>query len=549
MSDVTASRSHKVRWSICVLLFFATTINYLDRQLFSVLVPYLEDDLRLGPVDLSLINVSFLLSYGLGMLLVGLWIDKVGVKRGLGIAFLLWNIAAALPGLIGGFRGLVAVRALLGVSEAANYPACVKTVGEWFPRQERATANGWFNAGSNVGAILAPLIAITLAETVGWRNCFFLLGSVGLVWVVFWFRLYHPMASHPGLSTDERELIESGQDAVSEPITYSQLLAMRPVWALALAKCISESPWWFYLTWLPKFLSDEFKVDATFMRIAIPVVYIIADIGAVGGGWLSSKWISEGKAVGSSRKRAMLVCALSALGVLAVGPLMAAKSIAGIPAIYPVIGLVSIAAAAHQGWSSNLYTIITDTVPSQGVAKTVGIATAAGVTGASIFQVFVGKSVELTGSYAPCFVIAGSLYLVALGVLHLLLPEVRMWESSRRVSVVKLSGVAAGLVLALLGLQSVLIRPKWNSVADYEQSLGKTGSTFTTGPNAKVGWMDAKWYIIRTSKGDSKLELVKLDDAGRPTVEKKKPEELKKYKGPSSADLQKLSTGTSPGQK
>lgn len=537
---MTSATPTRVRWTVCALLFFATTINYLDRQLFSNLVPYLEDDLRLGPVDLSLINVSFLMSYGLGMLFVGRLIDTFGTKKALGISFLLWNVSAMLHGLVGGFGGLAVVRASLGITEAANYPACVKTVGEWFPKQERATANGWFNAGSNIGAVLAPILAISLAEAVGWKACFFIIGALGITWIFFWRKLYHAPSDHPSVSAEELAYIRQDGENDAEKMSYSTLLGLRPVYAIAIAKCISESPWWFYLTWLPKFLADEFHLNATFMRIAIPVVYLIADFGAVGGGWFSSRLIQRGTEVGMARKRAMLICALCALPVMSVGSVVQAKDAIGPVAVWIVILFVAIAASAHQGWSSNLYTIISDTVPKSGVAMTVGIATCAGVTGASIFQVFVGKAVELTGSYSVCFIIAGTLYLFALLALHLLLPKVEMSKPSRRVSPVMVGGIAVALVSVLVLLQTQLTKPPFRTQIDYEAKIISKGGTSRPLIEAKVGWMRATWFKISEPGKPDRFELLKFDDAGRPVIEKKPIKDLKKYTGPTLEEIQKL---------
>lgn len=541
MATKSSSTPTRVRWTVCALLFFATTINYLDRQLFSNLVPYLEDDLRLGPVDLSLINVSFLLSYGLGMLFVGRLIDTIGTKKGLGVSFLLWNVSAMLHGLVGGFGGLAVVRASLGITEAANYPACVKTVGEWFPKRERATANGWFNAGSNIGAVLAPLLAISLAEAVGWKACFFILGGAGLTWIFFWRKLYHAPNDHPSVSQEELDYIRQDGEVETEKMSYSTLLGLRPVYAIALAKCLSESPWWFYLTWLPKFLADEFHLNATFMRIAIPVVYLIADFGAVGGGWFSSRLIQKGTDPGKARKTAMLACALCAVPVMSVGSLIQAKEVAGIPAVAIVVFLVAIAASAHQGWSSNLYTLISDTVPKSGVAMTVGIATAAGVTGASVFQVFVGKSVELTGSYSICFIIAGGLYLLALLALQLLLPKVEMNQPNKRVSPALIGAIAASLVAVLLLLQTQLTKPPFQTQQDYEAKIASKGGTSKQVTGAQVGWMRASWFKVSEPGKPDRFELVKFDDAGRPVIEKKPIKDLKKYKGPT---MEQLAAGT-----
>jgi ACS family hexuronate transporter-like MFS transporter len=527
------TRMTRVRWTICALLFFATTINYFDRQLFSILVPFFENDLKLGPVDLSLINVSFLLSYGAGMVFVGRWIDRVGVKRGLGTSFLVWNLASVGHALVGSLGGFAAIRFLLGLGESGNFPASVRTVAEWFPKKERALAAGWFNAGSNIGAILAPLLAVGIAQTLGWRACFMILGGLGLVWLWFWLRLYRPPGEHPGVSQSELAYIKQDPPETIEKLSVGEVFGMRPVYALSIAKFFTDAPWWFYLTWLPKFLTDGFRLSPSFMALAIPVVFIVADFGSVGGGWLSSRLLSKGFSVGRARKTAMFVCAVSALPVALVGGLVHGQAVLGIPPVYFAVALISLAAAAHQGWSANLYTLVSDTLPRAAVSTTVGIQTAFGVVGAALFQIFVGHEVA-AGSYASPFLLAGSLYLVGLLSLHVILPRVEPATPRRKVSGFSIAFGAAVMLAMLVGLQLVLNKPKYESFADYEVKRSvelKAISPPIEGPTAKVGWMDARWVYWRTPRGRIK-ELVKFDRDGRTVVESDG-SKAKGYSGPS----------------
>ena len=530
----------RVRWTMCALVFFATTINYVDRQLFSLLVPFFENDLRLSPTDLALINVSFLFAYGFGMVLVGRLIDRVGTKRGLSATFVLWNLASMAHALVGGFGGFAAVRFALGVGESGNFPACVKTIGEWFPRRERALATGWFNSGGNVGAIAAPLLAVPFAERFGWRACFLVLGGVGMVWLLFWTRLYRRPEEHPSVSPEELAFVRSDPPETVGHVTYAELFGMRPVYGIALAKLFSDAPWWFYLTWLPKFLVDEFHLTPTFMSWAIPVVYVVSDFGSVGGGWLSSSLIAKGRSIGAARKTTMLACALLALPVMLVGRFVVEPTAFGLPSIYPTIFVLSLAAAAHQGFSSNLYTLVSDTVPRAGVAMAVGIIQMFGVVGSAIFQLFVGRYVENTGSYGIPFLLASALYLLGLGALQLVLPRVEPTVPRRRVSPALVASLALTLVLAVAWLQYGLNKPRYASVAQYvAKREEEKGVSITVGPDAKVGWMSAKWFVLRKATGEAKPELVKIDDQGRPAIETKGTK-AKAYVGPSDADLAAL---------
>ena len=536
----------RVRWTICGLLFAATTINYLDRQLFPLLVPFFRDELKIGPVDLALINASFLLAYGFSMVLVGHWVDKVGVKKGFGWGFLVWNLAAAAHALVGGVPGFMGARFLLGIGESTNFPASIRTTTDWFPKKERALANGWFNAGSNIGLVLASILAVFVAKQIGWRAAFLALGLIGLGWLYFWRRFYFQPEDHPNISTQELEYIQSDPPEPLEKISYQELFGMRQVYAISMGKFFSDAPWWFYLTWLPTFLVDQYKLSPGFMSLAVLFVYMVADIGAIGGGWLSSRLIKAGKSVGFARKITMLLCACCALPVMTVGSLVGVHDVFGIPSVYVALGIVSIAAGAHQGWSCNIFTLVSDTLPKRAVAPTVGIITAFGAVGAAILQVIIGKWVQNTGTYTLPFILAGTLYFVGLGLLHVIMPKVETIPPGRKVSLRTVFAGAVGL-LAIFGVtQYALNKPPYSSLDDY---LAKRGSELKTaalpgrGPNAKVGWMDAKWFVWLDANQKPKAELIKFDRDARPIVDGKGAK-TDKYVGPTLDQV--LATTSTP---
>lgn len=526
----------RVRWTICALLFGATTINYVDRQLFASLVPFFEDDLKLGPTDLAMLNISFLLFYGLGMMFVGRFVDIMGTKRGFGIAFLVWSAASALHGLAFNLVSMMSFRAVLGLGEAANFPASVKTVADWFPKQERALATGWFNSGSNIGALLAPLFAVAIASSHpgGWKTCFIALGVIGGLWIFLWRKHYFEVDEHPRVNDEEKAHIRSDGETNVDAVSYQQLFGMRPVYAVAVAKFFSDAPWWFYLTWLPKFLIDEFKLNTTAVLLTVPV-FLVADLGAVGGGWLSGHFIKRGDTVNAARKKAMLTSALLILPIFFVGGLTKVPTVLGIPSVVVAVTLVSIAAAAHQGWSSNLFTVISDTLPKPAVARTVGISTCFGVLGAAMFQVYVGRSAAAQ-DYAGPFMVASVLYLFGLAGMHLILPNLKPTEPKKTVSLGVVSIGAAVVVSGILFFQVMLNRPPYSTLEDYLTKRPvelKLEGYPRVGPEAKVGWMRAQWY----EWAEGKRDLIKFDTAGRPVIEKKGAE-AKKYQGPTADQLE-----------
>ena len=537
---MTAPRVRGFRWTVLGLVFFAMTINYLDRSVFALMVPFFENDLRFSPTDLALLNVAFALSYGLVMIFVGRGIDRVGIKRGLGTSFLVWNLASIGHALVGGLGGFVFVRSLLGVGESGMYPSAVKTATEWFPQRERATANGLFNAGANMGAFLAPILGVTIAQLFGWRACFVFVGLVGMGWIPIWNRLYRDPKAHPRVTPEELAHIQSDPQEPPQTLGFAQLFAIRPLYGLALAKALTDAPWWFYLTWMPKFLTDQFKVSPDFMKWAIPVVYVVADVGSILGGMLSSRLIARGMAVGPARKLTMLAAALLVTPVMVVGKLVDVPSVAGVPSVYLAVAITALAAGAHQGWSANLFTLISDTVPKYGIAVAVGATNGVSMIGVAAFQFFVGRVVQNTGSYVAPFVLAGTLYLVALAFLHLMVPKVER-SDGRRTADLRFVGAGMAVLLgALFYLQFALNKPPYASVDDYLAKRGgelRSTAPAVEGPPVKaIGWMRGQWFLWRPEGKPAKPELVKIDDQGRPYVEGKGTK-ASKYDGPSEAEV------------
>ncbi|RYG25454.1 MFS transporter, partial [bacterium] len=434
------------------MVFYAMTVNYLDRSVFSLLVPFFENELRLSPTDLALLNVAFSLSYGLTMAFVGRAIDRVGIKRGLGACFMIWNVASIAHCFVGGLGSFAFVRGLLGIGESGMYPSAVKTATEWFPQRERATANGIFNAGANMGAFLAPILGVAIATTFGWRVCFVITGVIGLLWFPFWKWLYASPAESPRVSEAELAHIHSDPQEPVATLSFAQLFAIRPIYGLAVAKALSDAPWWFYLTWMPKFLTDQFKVSPAFMAVAIPVIYVIADVGSVLGGWASSRLIAQGMEVGRARKITMFGAALAVTPVMLVGWLVDVPNVVGIPSVLVAVAITAIAAGAHQGWSANLFTLISDTVPKHGIALAVGTINGFSMIGVSAFQFIVGRVVQNTGSYVIPFVLAGTLYLIALFFLQLMVPKVERSEGKRTANLGVVGLGVAALLAALFYL-------------------------------------------------------------------------------------------------
>ena len=410
----TSGKRGNVRWVVCALLFFATTINYVDRAVMGLLAPTLRTEIGWTDSDYGMISAAFTLAYAIGFLFAGWFIDRVGTRLGYAFFLIAWSVAAAAHGLAGSAAGFAAARFALGLGESGNFPAAVKTVAEWFPRRERAFATGIFNSGSNVGAILAPLLVPWITLNWGWRSAFVATGLIGLVWVFFWLPLYHKPSEHPRLGAAERAHIESDPAEPKVIVRWHELLQHRQTWAFAVGKFLTDAIWWFYLFWFPLFMADQFGFDLRKIGLPMITVYLVADVGSVGGGWLSSHLLKRGWTPNAARKTAMLVCALLILPV-ATAPRVENAWLA--------VWLVAVAAAAHQGFSANIFTITSDMFPKAAVGSVVGIGGFAGAMGGFFMNLGAGWFKENQGSYTTMFTIAGFVYLIALAAIHLLAPR------------------------------------------------------------------------------------------------------------------------------
>ncbi|HWN94920.1 MAG TPA: MFS transporter [Methylomirabilota bacterium] len=439
---MTPPRIGHYRWVICALLFFAATINYIDRQVIGILKPDLMKTFGWSDERIySSIVFSFQLAYAIGFIFAGRFMDAVGVRRGFAISVIVWSIAAAAHGLAGlvtdwtlpmisldaktglaivsltgAAVGLAIARFALGIGEAGAFPASIKAVADWFPRKERALATGIFNAGTNVGALASPLLVPLIAKQMGWQWAFVITGALGFLWVGWWLAAYRQPEQHPRLTPAELAYIQS--DPIDPPvkIPWRKLLPHRQTWAFAIGKFMTDPIWWLYLFWVPDFLNKNYNVGISVSELGPPLItiYLIADVGSVGGGWISSHLIQKGWTANKARKLAMLVCALCVV------PIIFAASGVG---KWAAVLLISLAAAAHQGWSANIFTLTSDMFPRKAIGSVVGIGGMAGAVGGMCLALLVGAILQDTGSYKLIFAIAGSAYLVALTIIHLLVPR------------------------------------------------------------------------------------------------------------------------------
>lgn len=430
------------RWFICALLFFAATINYIDRQIIGILKPTLVKEFQWEDERIyAAIVFSFQLAYAIGLLIAGRVIDRIGVRTGFALAVVVWSVAAVghaaadrIPGLVlptvnldattgasvvmmtGAAAGFALARFVLGLGEAGNFPACIKAVAEWFPQRERALATGIFNSGTNVGALATPLVVPWVTAHWGWKWAFVVTGLTGFLWVVVWWRSYRLPEEHPRLSAVELAHIRSDAPEVEAPVSWRTVIPCRQTWAFALGKFLTDPIWWLYLFWVPDFLNRNHGLDLKSLGLPLVVIYLVADVGSIGGGWLSSWLIHRGWTVNAARKLAMLGCAVSVLPIL-----FAARA----SNLWVAVGLVSLAAAAHQGWSANLFTLVSDQFPRRAVGSVVGIGGMSGAIGGMLIALVVGEILQRTGSYVPIFLMAGTAYLVALFCIQMLVPRIR----------------------------------------------------------------------------------------------------------------------------
>jgi ACS family hexuronate transporter-like MFS transporter len=403
------------RWTIVALIFLATTINYVDRQVIGILAPTLQNEIGWSDIEYGYIVTAFTGAYALGLLLMGRLVDTIGTKIGYILALTGWSLAAMGHALARTVFGFGFARFALGLFEAGNFPAAVKTVAEWFPKKERALATGIFNAGTNVGAVIAPLVVPWITLTWGWQEAFIFTGGIGLIWLVLWFWLYEKPEQNKRLSRTELAYIHSDPPDPTVKIPWRTLLRYKGTWAFALGKLLTDPAWWFYLYWIPSFLNHNYGITLTEIGLPLIIIYVMADVGSIGGGWLSSFFIKRGWSINRSRKTAMLICAVSVI------PIMFAS---GASSVWIAVALLSLATAAHQGWSANLFTTVSDIFPRKAVASVVGLGGMAGAIGGMLIATAAGFILQFTGSYLILFIIAGSLYMLALFIINLLVPEI-----------------------------------------------------------------------------------------------------------------------------
>jgi ACS family hexuronate transporter-like MFS transporter len=393
------------RWRICGLLFAATTINYIDRQVLGVLAPDLGRIIGWNEIEYGYIVTAFQAAYAIGLVCAGAVIDRLGTRIGYALAISIWSLAAMSHALATTALGFGISRFFLGLGEAGNFPAAVKTVAEWFPHRERALATGIFNAGTSVGAVLAPLLVPIIALVWGWRAAFVCTGVLSATWLLVWLKVYRPA---------DRNNVDDPAGARGTAPRWTELLRCRQTWAFVAGKVITDPSWWFFIFWLPKFLNHEYGLSLTQLGPPLIVIYVMSDAGSIVGGWLAARFIKRGWSVNRARKTTMFLCAVAVL------PIIVASQAHN---LWLAVGLIGLATAAHQGWSCNLFTLPSDLFPQRAVASVVGLGGLGGAISGMLISTVIGFLLQTTGSYIPVFIMAGSAYLLALAVIHGVAPR------------------------------------------------------------------------------------------------------------------------------
>jgi MFS transporter, ACS family, hexuronate transporter len=412
------------RWRVVALLFCATTINYLDRQVLGLLKPTLEADFGWTESDFSHIVMAFQAAYAFSLIGFGAIIDKIGTKIGYVISVVVWSVAAMLHAVATGTFSFGFMRALLGLGEAGNFPVAIKATAEWFPKKERALATGIFNSGANIGAVVAPIMVPWILGAYGWQEAFLITGALGFVWLIFWWRYYELPAKQSRVNQAEFDYIHSDNEpdtSKESPVKWLELFKIRQTWAFVFGKMLTDPIWWFFLYWLPSYFAEAFKLNLSKPSPELVIVYTATTIGSIGGGYLSGYFIKKGWPVFRARKTSMLIFAFL------VTPIMAAQYTTN---IWQAVVLISLAAAAHQAWSANIFTTASDMFPKKAVSSVVGIGGMAGSVGGILFPLLVGIILDnykaagnIGGGYNVIFIICGFAYLLAWGVMHLFSPK------------------------------------------------------------------------------------------------------------------------------
>ena len=407
-------RIGRYRWVICSLLFFATTINYMDRAVFGFLEPVLRDKFHWSMQNYGWVTSAFSLMYGIGYLFVGWLIDRVGVRLGFTFSVVFWSLAELAHGFARSALQLGLVRGALGLAESGNFPIAVKAVAQWFPKKERALATGIFNAGANVGTMLVPIFTPWLVAAYGWQSAFYATAALGFLWMIFWVWIYREPENHRRVGPEELQFIRQDEEQKGEKFAWRPLLKHRQTWAFAIGKFLTDPAWWFVLFWLSPILHDRFDLNIKELSLKFIVVYVMADIGSVCGGWMSSRMMKAGISTNLSRKLTMLLCA-----VLVVPIAFATQT----NNVWVSTVLIGLAMGAHQGWSCNLFTLVSDMFPRRAVGSVVGIGGFLGAMGSVLFQPLAGWWKDHTGGYLMPLVVISGVYLVALAIIHLLVPR------------------------------------------------------------------------------------------------------------------------------
>ena len=414
------ARIGNVRWTICAMLFVATSINYMDRQVISILKPTLEQSIGMTEVGYSYIVDAFTIAYALGLLAAGRFVDKVGTRIGYMVIMAVWSLSAMSHALASTVVEFGIARFSLGLGESGNFPAALKTVAEWFPQSERSLATGIFNSGANVGAILAPIVVPWVTLRYGWHAAFLVTGVFSITWIIVWYSKYRSPADHPALSAEELRHIYLEAAEKPGPCTpWARLLGHRQTWAFATGKFLTDPVWWFFLFWLPSYFSSKFNLDLSHLGLPIIIIYNASAVGSIAGGWLPAPFRKLGFSPTNARLAAMFFCACL------VAPI---SIVTYVHSEWTAIALFSLAAAAHQGWSANLLTTPSDMFPRSAVGSVAGIGGMAGAVGLFLLSTYAGHILQLTHSYSSLFAIAASAYLVALLVVVLLAPGLRKVE-------------------------------------------------------------------------------------------------------------------------
>jgi ACS family hexuronate transporter-like MFS transporter len=419
---ITTRRLKNFRWVICSLLFFATTINYIDRQILSLLKEILDQRIGWTNEQFGWANSAFQLAYGIGLLGFGWFVDRFGAKLGYAISITAWSLTAAAHALVGTVGGFIAARACLGLTEAGNFPSAIKAVALWFPKNERALATSVFNSGTNVGALIAPAIVPWLALRFGWQSAFVVAGLAGLFWLALWLPLYDLPEKSRHVAPQELHYILGAEEAVPNraKLGWFDLLGYRQTWSFIVGKFLTDPVWWFFLIWLPDYFNKTRGLQISRSWTYILTIYGIVTVLSVFGGWITGYLAGRGWTVTRARKTGMFTFALLVVPILAVTRV----------GDWTAVGLIGIAASAHQAWSANLFTTVSDMFPKRAVASVVGIGGMAGAAGGFFFPVLTGRMLDrfaaahnITAGYTILFTICGCSYLVAFGLNHLLAPR------------------------------------------------------------------------------------------------------------------------------